>query len=119
MAALDSWLPMAQAAGYAVSHVPLSDASRAAWNQSAAEAYIFDTLGLPYGYHNFIMTFFGMCCAWRIRAAVVCTRFHQLLRTAAAAMVRTMRACHAVLAFCQCCRHTGWQPAVACLLAAD
>lgn len=72
MAALDSWLPMAQAAGYAVSHVPLSDASRAAWNQSAAEAYIFDTLGLPYGYHNFIMTFFGMCCAWRIRAELSC-----------------------------------------------
>lgn len=58
MNAIETWLPMAQAAKYAVVHVPLSDAARAALNTTAAADFVFNNLGYPYGYHNFIATFF-------------------------------------------------------------
>lgn len=52
------WVQMANAANYSVVHLPLTAAARANFNLSAAQAFVNQTLGLPYGYHTFISTFF-------------------------------------------------------------
>jgi hypothetical protein len=56
--AINTWIPMGTAAKYAMVHLPLADNVRAALNQTALLNFIFSNVGYPYGYHNFIMTFF-------------------------------------------------------------
>jgi len=34
--------------------LPLNDAAKARFNETAAQEFFFDTQGLPYGYHNFL-----------------------------------------------------------------
>jgi hypothetical protein len=48
------WIAQAEKAQYMVNIAPLSDASQAKFNASAAEAAFMAIQGLPYGYHNFI-----------------------------------------------------------------
>jgi len=46
------WLSQAKAAGYLVTHAPLSAASRSAFNPSAAWSYVQSVLGFEYGFYN-------------------------------------------------------------------
>ncbi len=48
------WLAWAQQANYNVLHVPLSDASAAAFNHTAAVAWFEEMQGLAYGYHSLL-----------------------------------------------------------------
>jgi hypothetical protein len=52
MNAIDTWIPMGVASKYAMVHLPLSDAVRANFDAAAAEAFILNSIGLPYGYHK-------------------------------------------------------------------
>ncbi len=53
----EDWLPLAHAADFNIMLLAPNDAVRAAFDSSKAQAYIESTLGLPYGYHNFIFGF--------------------------------------------------------------
>lgn len=57
---LDAWLANAGNASFNVVHIPLSAEIRARWNDTAAEAFIAEAVAghWPYGYANFIATFF-------------------------------------------------------------
>lgn len=57
---LDAWLANAGNASFNVVHIPLSAEIRARWNNTAAEAFIAEAVAghWPYGYSNFIATFF-------------------------------------------------------------
>jgi hypothetical protein len=48
------WIKFAKNADFHVVHLPLSDAARATFNETAAREFFFETQGLPYGYHNFL-----------------------------------------------------------------
>jgi len=56
---IDTWAAIAANASFAVVHVPISDAIRARWNDTAVQALVDTALaqGWPYGYRNFIATF--------------------------------------------------------------
>lgn len=48
------WIEWARNADFNVVHMPLSPASRAQFNETAAIEFFKSTEGLPYGYHNFL-----------------------------------------------------------------
>ena len=50
------WIKFAEDASFHVTFMPLSDESRAKFNQTAAEEWFYQVEGLPYGYHNMIYT---------------------------------------------------------------
>jgi len=48
------WIQYAANADFHVVHMPLSPASKAIFDEKAANDFFFETEGVPYGYHNFI-----------------------------------------------------------------
>jgi hypothetical protein len=57
---IDAWAPAAFNASFNVVHVPLSDAARAKFNVTAAWEFVDNAVNnhYPYGFRNFIATFF-------------------------------------------------------------
>lgn len=50
------WINYAQRADFHVSLMPLSDEKRSQFNETAAQEFFFAHQGLPYGFHNFLMS---------------------------------------------------------------
>jgi len=50
----ETWLPQAYNASYLFVHVPLSPENRDKFNETSANEFVDKSLGLPYGYHNFL-----------------------------------------------------------------
>lgn len=48
------WKEWARNADFHVTHMPLSPTSRSRFNETAAREFFNQTVGLPYGYHNFL-----------------------------------------------------------------
>lgn len=48
------WIRQAKQADFHVTHHRLSQESRAIFDETKAQDFFFDTVGLPYGYHNFL-----------------------------------------------------------------
>jgi hypothetical protein len=48
------WIGWARNADFHVSHLPLNAEARARFNETAAQEFFNKTVGLPYGYHNFL-----------------------------------------------------------------
>lgn len=48
------WMEWAKNADFHMVHMPLSKESRAKFNETAAHEFFQKTVGLPYGYHNFL-----------------------------------------------------------------
>jgi len=48
------WIKYAENADFHVTYHRLSDESRAKFDEKKAQDFFFDTVGLPYGYHNFL-----------------------------------------------------------------
>ena len=51
------WIKYAERANFHVALMPLSEESRSKFNETAAQEFFFKHQGLPYGYHNFLMSF--------------------------------------------------------------
>ena len=49
------WIKYAKAASFHVTHLPLSRESWSKFNITAARKFFFETEGLSYGYHNFLL----------------------------------------------------------------
>lgn len=49
-----AWIQWAKNADFHVTHMPLSTEFRAKFNETAAHEFFNRTVGLPYGYHNFL-----------------------------------------------------------------
>ena len=50
----EDWIKYAENADFHVTHHRLSAESRAKFDEKKAQDFYFDTVGLPYGYHNFL-----------------------------------------------------------------
>lgn len=48
------WIEWADNADFHVAHLPLNAEARAKFNETAAHEFFNQTVGLPYGYHNFL-----------------------------------------------------------------
>jgi len=57
---LKEWIPMGVSANFSVALLPLRADLQAKFDQDAAELYIVASLGEPYGYKNFIMSFYDL-----------------------------------------------------------
>ena len=52
------WMKYAETAEFNVVHMPLSDENRLVFNETAALEFFYQTQGLPYGFHNFLSSWF-------------------------------------------------------------